>query len=143
MRLFAAFSPDASLLLTAGVGDGRLQLWRTPTETARGFEIRQLATRERAPVSCAAFAPRSDYGGEGSFAVSGNREGQLYLWPLPSHTEVENHPIRNVRVRLINAGLNPSTRQISIGVEVPNPPTPDHPKGRLEPGRSVTIVIDN
>ena len=27
----ALFSPDASLMLTAGATEGRLQLWRTPT----------------------------------------------------------------------------------------------------------------
>ena len=138
----ALFSPDASLLLTAGAGEGRLQLWRAPTEANRGFEIRQLAAGERTPVSCAAFAPLADYEGEGTFAVSANKDGQIYLWPMPSRAEVENHPIRNVRVRLITASLNPSTRQISIGVEVPNPPTLEHPKGRLEPGRPVTIVIE-
>lgn len=138
----ALFSPDASMLLTAGVGEGRLQLWRAPEGTTRGFEIRQFASRETAPVACAAFAPRADYNKDGSFAVSANKDGQIHLWPLPSPKTVEDHPIRDVRVRLISNSLNPSTRQVSIGVEVPNPPTESHPKGRLEPGRPVTIVID-
>jgi WD40 repeat protein len=138
----AVFSPDASLMMTAGAGEGRLQLWRAPTEAARGFEIRQLVPRQRAPVSCAAFAPHPDYDNKGSFAVSANKDGQIFLWPLPSQKEVDEHPIRNVRVRLVNDSLNPSTRQVSIGVEVPNPPTPEYPTGRLEPGRPVTIVIE-
>jgi len=138
----ALFSPDTSMLLTAGASEGRLQLWQSPTESSRGFEIRQFATREKSPVSCAAFAPRVDYNGEGSFAVSANKDGQIYLWPLPSREEMENHPIRNVRLRLPNAGLNSGTQQFSIEVEIPNPPTERHPKGRLEPNRPVTIVID-
>jgi WD40 repeat protein len=137
----ALFSPDASLLLTAGASDGRLQLWYLPNEAARGYEVRQFATRERVPASCAAFAPRTDYHNEGSFAVSANRDGQIYLWPLPSRADAENHQIRDKRLRLPNSGLN-STRQVSIEVEVDNPSSPQYPKGRLEPGRPVTIVIE-
>jgi WD40 repeat protein len=138
----ALFSPDSSLLLTAGASDGRLQLWKTPTESERGFEFRQLATREHAQVSCAAFAPLLDYNGEGSFAVSANKEGQIYLWPLPTADAVKRHPIENVQAKITSPGLNAGTRQFSIGVEVANPPTAEFPKGRLEPGRQVTIVID-
>jgi WD40 repeat protein len=140
----ALFSPDASLMLTAGASEGRLQLWHLPEGgTARGFEVRQFAVRERgAPVTCAAFAPLSDYDGEGSFAVSANKDGQIYLWPLPLRKDVDNHQIRNVRLRFTGPGINPSTRQTTIGVIVPNPASEAYPNGRLEPGRPVTIVIE-
>lgn len=126
----AVFSPDSSLLLTAGAAEGRLQLWQAPTETRRGFEVRQFATSERAPVSCAAFAPTTP------LAASGTRDGQVYLWTLPSKEEVLNHPIRDVRVNLVSRSIDPATRQARIGVEV------DNRGGRLMPGRPVTIVIE-
>jgi WD40 repeat protein len=134
----ALFSPDASLMLTAGASEGRLQLWHLPEGGAgRGFEVRQFAVPERgSPVTCAAFAPLTDYNGEGSFAVSANKDGQIYLWPLPLRKDVDNHQIRNLRLRFTSPGLNPSTRQTTIGVIVPNY------SGRLEPGRPVTIVIE-
>ncbi len=138
----AMFAPDASLLLTAGAPDGKLQLWHVPADQSRGFEIRKFATRERAPVTCAAFAPMTDYHGEGTFAVSANKDGQIYLWPLPSTKEIANYAIRDVFVHFADGGLNASTGQRIIKVEVPNPPTTQNPKGRLEPGRQVTFVIN-
>ena len=46
----AAFSPDASLILTAGAPEGRLQLWRAPSEANRGFEVRQYVTAKLPPA---------------------------------------------------------------------------------------------
>jgi len=137
----ALFSPDASLLLTAGASEGRLQLWKAPTESSRGFEVRQFATEQRSPVTCAAFFPLPDYNGKGSFAVSANKDGQIYLWPLPSKEDVDNHQIKNVRLRIRDAGLNVSTR-INVTADILNPASEQFPKGRYEPGRPVTIVIE-
>ncbi|MCI0380466.1 MAG: hypothetical protein L0215_23010 [Gemmataceae bacterium] len=138
----AVFSPDASLMLTAGAAQGRLQMWRAPNETERGYEIRQLVPPEGAAVTCAAFSPWAGLSPDASFAVSGTKEGLVYMWPVPTKEEVHNHPIRDVRVKVIQAGQDPSTRQVRIGVEVPNPVTAMYPKGRLIPGRPVTIVIE-
>jgi WD40 repeat protein len=131
----ALFSPDGSLLLTAGAAEGRLQLWKAPTDAQRGFEMRQLVTQERWPVACAAFAPAAGQGGLNSFAVSASKHN-LYIWPVPSKDDVNRHRIENVRLTLISQNLDSSTRQLRIGFEVSNP------NGRLLPGRPVTIVID-
>jgi WD40 repeat protein len=131
----ALFSPDGSLMLTAGLAQGRLQLWKAPTETARGYEVRQYAPKQARPVTCAAFAPKH------AMAVSGNTDGDVYFLPLPTPQEVEDHRIRHVPVRLLSPGLDPNTKQARIGVDVANPISPQFPDGRLVPGRAVTLVI--
>src|ERR1700680_4743255 len=73
----ALFSPDASLMLTAGAPAGRLQLWRSPTSQARGYEVRQFVSDEKAQVTCAAFA-------EDHFALSGTKSGTVNLWRIPT-----------------------------------------------------------
>jgi WD40 repeat protein len=131
----ALFSPDGALMLTAGAAEGRLQLWHAPTEAERGYEIRQLVSQERWPVTCAAFAPAAGQGGVHSFAVSASKHN-LYIWPVPGKDEVKHHRIENVRLTLVSQNLDTSTRQMRIGFEV------DNRNGRLLPGRPVTIVID-
>lgn len=137
----AIFSPKGSLLLTAGLAEGRLQLWKAPTETERGFELRQFVTKEKFPATCAAFAPRPAEQGKRSFAVSGNTAGDVYLWPLPTPDEVAHHRIRNVQVRLLSSSIDPNTHQARIAVDLDNPVSPQYPDGRLRPGRAVTVVI--
>jgi WD40 repeat protein len=136
-QTLAEFSPDknASLLLTAGAKDGRLQLWKTPTAAQRGFELRQLVTSEKQDVTSAAFfdpLPGSD---DVSYAVSGTKDGLVYLWPLPTRKEIDEHRITDVTVTLINQAVE--TRQFRIGVEVPNTES-----RKLLPGQPVTIVIE-
>jgi WD40 repeat protein len=126
----AQFSPDASLLLTAGAPEGRLQLWKAPTENSRGFEVRQLTTVERQSVTCAAF------GQPGSgFAVTGTRDGNVYYWTLPTQSEIDNHRIEDARISVVAQVLD-QTRQVPIRIELRNS------DGRLKPGRPVTIVIE-
>lgn len=131
----ALFSSDGTLILTGGAPEGRLQLWRAPSDATRGFEVRQFATEQRSAVTCAAFAPATGGAGETAFAVSGTKDGFVYLWPVPTKQEVDNHPIPNVPVRL-SRSVEAGSRQIRILVEVPNP------TGRLIPGRTVTIVME-
>lgn len=139
----AIASPDASLLLTAGAAEGRLQLWKAPTENARGFEVRQLTTAERSPVTCAAFSPLAGKSKDSSYAVSGAKDGSVYIWPLPSQDEVNQHRIENVKLSRIGQFIDPSSRQVRIGVDLYNDFGPQYPGGaRLEPGRAVTIVIE-
>ncbi len=130
----AVFSPDASLIMTGGAPEGRLQLWRAPSDANRGFEVRQFVTDQRSPVTCAAFAPAAV--GQTAFAASGGKNGFVYLWPVPTKEEIDNHPIRNVPVRMFTKGIEAGSRQYRIGVEVPNP------TGRLHPGRQATIVVE-
>ena len=79
----AEFSPDANMLLTAGASEGRLQLWKAPTDGKRGFEFSQFVTSERSPVTSASFFD-VDENGEVPFAVSGTKDGTVYLWPMPT-----------------------------------------------------------
>ncbi len=131
----ALFSPDGTLMLTAGAPDGRLQLWSTPNANTRGFEVRELATREKLPVTCAAFSPDAGKPGAAFSAVSASGH-RIYLWSVPTAREVEGHRIQNVPLTLKSQTLDPAARQIHVGFEVANP------KGRFEAGRPVTIVID-
>src|SRR5262249_62349534 len=92
----ALFSPDASLMMTAGgqQTEGRLQLWRCPTSKDRGFEVRQFVTDEKAQVTCAAFA-------NDSYAVSGTKSGTVYLWRIPTNDEVKNHRIMDAKLTMV------------------------------------------
>jgi WD40 repeat protein len=137
----ALFSPDGSMVLTAGLPDGRLQLWQAPTEMERGFEVRQYLPYDRQPqVTCAAFGPRPEYaikGKEGrhGYIVSGNAAGEVYLWQVPTKDEVARHRILNVPVRLLSSQIDPNTHQARIAVDL------DNRDGRLLPGKTVTVVI--
>lgn len=128
---FAEFSPDASLLITTTGTDGRLQLWKAPTDGKRGYELSQFVSSDRsAPTSAAFFDPVN---GDSPYAVSGGKDGIVYLWPIPSKNDVKSFGIQNVELTQISQ--NVETRQIRIGVNVPN-------DGRLIPGQTVTIVIE-
>ena len=141
-QTLALFNPDASLILTAGLSEGRLQLWKAPTDSKRGFELRQLATVERSPVTCAAFAPDAGLSQDGSFAVSGTRDGYVYIWQVPNRDQVAKHRIENLKLSLVEPNMEVNTRQARIGVNVLNPITSEYPDGRLIPGRPVHIVIE-
>src|SRR5205814_1137731 len=154
-----------SLMLTAGAPEGRMQLWRTPApyefeeervvngvkqlvkveRNLRGFEVQQLVPSERGAVTCAAFAPN------GAFAVSGNKDGYIHLWTLPTRQQVAAHRISTNHDPSLKAGAaTPVTLtyldqaldagKLRIGVEVQNPETPEYRHGRLIPGRRVTVV---
>ena len=138
----ALFAPDARLILTAGAAEGRLQLWRAPTDGVRAFEVRQFATVERSPVTCAAFGPAAGAAAADSFAVSGTKDGHVYVWAIPSRDRVNRFRMEDLKLTLIERSLDASTRQVRIGVNVPNPITHEYPGGRLMPGRPVRIVIE-
>jgi WD40 repeat protein len=139
----ALFSPDAegSLLMTAGAPEGRLQLWRSPAPGRRAFEVRQLAPPGVSPVTCAAFAPDAGSAADGSFAVSGTKDGNVYLWQLPTREALAQHRIEGLTLSLVDRALDANTRQVHIGVNVINPIDAQHPYGRLMPGRPVTVVV--
>jgi WD40 repeat protein len=123
----ALFSPDAGLVLTGGVFEGRLHLWRMPTEAAPSCEVRQLIAPDRSPATCAAFAPN------GSFLVTATRSRQVLVWPLPSAEELRReYP---ATITLVEQAVESSARQIRIWAELPNP------DGRLVPGTTVTMTI--
>ena len=136
----ALFSPDGNLMLTAGAAEGRMQLWRSPQPDKRGYEVRQLVTEERSPVTCAAFSP------DNTFAVSGTKDGYVYLWQMPSREAIKNHRLQTDAkgnlLTLTHFDRTLDASKIRVGVNLENPSTDDFPDGRLIPGRRVTIVID-
>lgn len=78
----AIFSPDDSLVLTAG-GDGdmkgELQLWTAPTAGGRGSERKRLVVPGRVTPTCAAFGPE----GSSWFVVVGTQVGSVHVWTSP------------------------------------------------------------
>ncbi len=137
----AKFSPDGSLLLTAGAAEGRLQLWRAPEGNERGFEVRQFAPRDKQAVTCAAFSPEAGKGGANSFAVSA-AGSVVYLWNIPTVADVGSQRIPDVPLTLRTHSLDHATKMSRIGFEVTNPISDRYPNGRFEVGRPVTIVIE-
>jgi WD40 repeat protein len=123
---FALFSPDGRFILTAG-GEGRLHLWRAPTASARGGEVRQFVTPDGIGASCAAFAPG------GSFVVVGGRDRRVWAWPVPLNEKPEPTPA--AEVVLIDRAMENSTREARVWAELPNP------DGRWLPGTTVTMVL--
>ena len=103
--------------------------------------MRQFATRERTPVTCAAFSPDAGKKSATSFAVSASGT-RLYLWAIPTPEEVDEHRVHEVRMTLKTANVDGGSGTSRIGFEVPNPASPRYPNGRFEAGRPVTIVID-
>jgi WD40 repeat protein len=140
----AKFSPDGKLLLTAGAPEGKLLLWKAPTGEGRAYEVRQFATIDRSPVTCAAFAPAAGNPVPYStLAVSGTRDGRLYLWELPDEKTVNEHRITGLKLTQVEPVLDASTRQFRISVDVNNPVDRTRLSGyRLTPGAPVTVVIE-
>ncbi len=125
--------PGSAMMLTAGASEGRLQLWQAPENASkRGFEIRQFVTKERSSVTSAAFA-WPDASGEIPFAISGTKDGVVYVWSVPPTSEIQSQRIENCVVKKISPNVD--NRQVQIGVEITNA------DGKLTPGRPVTIVI--
>jgi WD40 repeat protein len=127
---FALFSPDASLILTAGGPEGNVQLWRTPTgNSQRGYEFRQLLPKaqNRSPVTCAAFAP------DNSFLVTGYRNRDIFLWDVPKPAELEEKI--TARVSLVGYTVE-SNNQVRIVADLTSQDKP------LRPGTTATLVID-
>lgn len=128
---FALFSQDGRLLLTASQGDGSLSLWRTPTPGKRATELRHLTPRERSVIfTSAAIAPREDE----PFAVTGTKNGEIYIWSIPS--EKDTTPIPGV-LKFIDQNAAGTTHQVRVWAEFPNTMNPPLPIGS-----NVTIIVD-
>jgi WD40 repeat protein len=136
----AEFSPDASLVLTTSASEGRVQLWRAPTDGSRSYEVRQLKAKDSGPVSCAAFGVDTTLpetraeDAERFFAVTGTRDGLVHVWAVPGKEHVANKLKGKVSLR--DAFVDPSTGQARIWVDV------DNKDDRLRPGDSVTVVVE-
>jgi WD40 repeat protein len=136
----AQFSPDASLVLTTSAAEGRLQLWKAPTDGSRSFEARQFKAKESGPVSCAAFGidtalpeTRAE-DAERVFAVTGTKDGAVHVWAVPGKDQVAKK-LRGT-VSLLDAYVDPSTGQARVWVDV------DNKDLILKPGDSVTVVVE-
>ncbi len=130
---FAQFSPDGRLVLTAG--DGRTQLWRTPAEDTRGFELRQFKWRRDDMTTCGAFSPNTSDAGDAAtnppFAVTGSKDRYLMIWALPTAKEVTDKFL----ARIISQDPEVNTSgQVRVTAELEN-------HGYLLPGYSATMVV--
>jgi WD40 repeat protein len=124
----AIWSPDGQRILTASASDGRLSLWRAPGTGRRVSELRQLVASDRTPFTCAAFSP------DGSFIVTGNRDRQVMVWPVPPAAELDQEITGEVT--LIEHDVQAAARQVRVWAEVANP-------GHLMmPGGTAKMVIN-
>lgn len=107
----AVFSPDDSLLMTAG-GEGELkgglQVWRVPAAGGRGAEAARLFTPGRVNVTAAAFSPSKEH----PFLVVGTERGTVHLWKPPADRKA--HEGKVVFVDPTDA------RQVTVRVEMDN-----------------------
>jgi len=133
-KTLALFSSDGRFILAGESTEGSLQLWTTPTETTRAFEIRRLTLADPSSVTCAAFAP------DNSFVVAGTKDRLVVAWgPLPTEKEVANFRIPAV-ISNIDRALESGSHQVRIFAEFANPKGSDG-VGMLMPGSTVTLVV--
>jgi WD40 repeat protein len=137
------------LILTAGASEGRLQLWVAPTPSQRGYEFVQLVppATDRSPVTCAAFSAQVEAWladkGERSFAVSGTKNGQVFVWKMPSGAEILDYQLP-AKLELVGTSVEANTRQLPIIVHLDNPMVRIEdgiPQYRLMTGRTATVVV--
>lgn len=124
---FAMFSPDSRLIVTAGLSEGRLQVWRAPGENTRASEVRQLVTREGAPATCASFSP------DGSYLVTGTRDQKVLVWVMPTQEETDSR--LEGELEYTDVAVESESRRVRVWAKFKNP------EERLLPGDTVTVVI--
>jgi WD40 repeat protein len=120
----AQFSPDGNLILTAGGTEGRLQLWRAPTEQRRAHELFQMIS-PAGPATCGAFAP------DNSFLVTGTRDRQLLVWKAPTKDEMAE---MKATVKLIEKALDSNSGQVRIWADLKE-------QQGLVPGATANLVV--
>lgn len=125
----AAFSPDDSLILTAGGTSmpGELQIWETPKSRGRGFERVRLVTPGRTPVTCAAFCGDA----EKKFVVVGTATGGIHAWTPPSDKETR------LLTGTVESVLNYNDKAAMVRIRVSNPPA-----DLLQDRGTANVVID-
>jgi WD40 repeat protein len=142
-KTLALFSPDGQLVLTGSGTEGKLQLWKAPSENSRAYEVRELVSTERfrSPITCAAFYPHSPTPEDTGFVVAGTKTGQVLAWPLASSKEIEEFAIPG-EVTYIDLSLDTLAHQVRIWADFENPKDPKNPdRLLLKPGGIVTVVI--
>jgi WD40 repeat protein len=126
-RNFARFSPDGLLMLTTSSSDGVLQLWHWGKR--RSYELRQLNPSVGSPATCAAFDPN------GKFIVGGTKDRRVYVWPMPTKTEIER--VLTATIRSVGKSVQSTDSQVPVMAEFTNPS-----EGALLVGDSVTMVAE-
>jgi len=132
---FALFSPDDAYILTGSHIEGRLSLYRAPSaDNFRAAEVRQFRPENRlAQFTCAVFSPHA----QASFAVTGTRSGDLYVWRMPDKNDVK--PL-SAKVTFVDHSTDTSSRQIRVWAELDNPRDANGEE-LLMPGKTATMVI--
>jgi WD40 repeat protein len=132
----ALFSPDGSLMLTGGAGEGKLRLWKTPSHKERAYQVRELVTTDRTAITSAAFAPADK-----RFAVTGSKGGNVHLWPLPDKSSMDKHRIfkdakgHDLELTLPDPSLDAGKTRVIVNVFL-------NPEDRLLlPGQRATVVV--
>ena len=129
----ALFSPDDSLVLTAG-GEadqrGELTVWEAPQPGGRAAERRRLLRPGAGQaVTCAAFSPDP----EKPFVVAGTADGLVSTWAVPAAAERGRQMVAEV-VSVMPA----DARTVTLSVEMANP-TDQFPNGLAD--RSLATII--
>ncbi len=82
----AQFSPNGKVILATAASEGRLQLWRAPEGKSRAYEFWHLVWTGAA-ATCGAFSP------DGSFVVTGMKDRQVLVWPVPGENELNREKL--------------------------------------------------
>lgn len=131
----ALFDPDGLTVLTNGAGEGRLQLWRTPTpEALRASELRQYIWSSD-PATCGAFSP------DASFCVTGTKNHHVLVWPMPERkrdasgkAQLIETPIK-AAISFVEKFIDSANRQVRVFADL------DNKDGRFVPGGTATMVV--
>ena len=118
---------------------GPFNLWKTPTQAERGYELRELVTKDRASITCAAFA-----GGNSRFVITGSKEGFVHVWTMPQQAEVNGHRIfsdasnKELRLDLVEQDLRRVRHVLQSTLT-----THSFPRGSScwSPGQRATVMI--
>jgi WD40 repeat protein len=130
---FAFFSPDDSLILTAGADNdqkGELTVWDTPAPGNRAAERRRLVTPKNAAITCAAFSADPAF----KFIAVGTVDGGVHFWTSP--TDGDGKRIVGEIVSIVPA----DAKSVQVRVELANPIDKATGEG-LQDRSAATIIV--
>ncbi len=130
---FALFSPDDTLILTAGADNdqkGELTVWDTPAPGNRAAERRRLVTPRNAAITCAAFSADPAF----KFVAVGTVDGGVHFWTSP--TDGDGKRIVGEVVSVVPA----DAKSVQVRVELMNPIDKATGEG-LQDRSAATIIV--
>lgn len=130
---FAMFSPDDTLILTAGADNdqkGELTVWDTPAPGNRAAERRRLVTPRNAAITCAAFSADPAF----KFVAVGTMDGGVHFWMSP--TDGDGKRIVGEIVSVVPA----DAKSVQVRVELMNPIDKATGEG-LQDRSAATIIV--